>query len=51
MGNNYDIDSILSAIDEINSKTKKKSFIIASDNINQIKAVSPANEEDRKSVV
>ena len=45
MGNNYDIDSILSAIDEINSKTKKKSFIIASDNINQIKAVSPANED------
>ena len=45
MGNNYDIDSILGAIDEINSKTKKKSFITVSDNINLIKAVSPANED------
>jgi len=45
MNNNYDLSSILDAIDEINDSKKKKSITLVADNTDQIKEENLINED------
>ena len=44
MNNVYDLNSILSAIEDINSKQKKKSILFVSNSTNKIKENTSLNE-------